>query len=182
MGQTCDIKYEHLSHLMIFLVFTQFVASQCPIGTHYIYDQEVNATLKKGEWYHFYTNIPKEENIPLIMSVKSSGPCKVYSGSVVDCPNGTEPAFLEVPGGPRYVRGYCYQKFELGMIAIGIQAEADTRVFVRLEGQHKVRSTNKTFYKLIFTFVTMVIIAGFLFFNVILPSDMKKDEEKQKTD
>ena len=84
---------------MLFYLFIFSQSSSCPPGTNYYYDQEMNRTLKAGEWFYFYTNINRDENATsLTLSVKSNGRAKVYASDVSNCPNLTTiPSSMKLP-------------------------------------------------------------------------------------
>ncbi|OHS96165.1 hypothetical protein TRFO_10069 [Tritrichomonas foetus] len=150
------------------------IASECPHGTDYRYDQEFNVTIQKGKWYFFFTNIPSDPEIPLQMSVKSNNSVSLFAGKITDCPNGAGEPFLVVPGNNRYVRGFCTYRVDLGMISVGIRAEENVRVFVRLEGQHKENTTKFMVLKLVLILLVMLTLLFTFFCKVVLPNEMKQ--------
>ena len=85
--------------------------------------------------------------------------------------------FLEVEPGNKYVRGSSNIKPSIGMVAVGIYAEDDSLVFLRLENQHKEKKHRFSPLRLILIFFGMVIITGLYFVYVVLPNEMKNRKE-----
>lgn len=155
-------------------------SSSCPEGTPYLYNEEFDVEIKKNQWYYFHTNIQIENHVPmLVIAVKSDKPVSLYSTNAFECPDGSDPPFLNVSSHSRFIRGNNYYHSSNGIISVGIKAIETAHVFIRLEGQSKLRSSKKYIIKLALTFLIMMVITVFLFVYVILPNEMKEKEKKE---
>lgn len=165
--------------LILQLIYISF-AVNCPEETPYIYDQEFDVNIKENGWYYFRTNIRNENDIPLlVIAVKSDQPVVLYSSDAYECPDESFPSFLNVSICSQYLRGSNYYHSPNGMVSIGIKAQNDSHIHVRLEGQHKMRKSSKYIIKLSLTFIIMISMTGIFFFYVVLPNEM---EEKGKNE
>lgn len=73
----------------MFAIFIHTIASavQCPLGTQYYFNQDVNTTIAPNEWYYFMTSNSKTNTRQIFLVVKPTHDVTVYQARSSDCPD-----------------------------------------------------------------------------------------------
>ena len=151
----------------------------CPDGTHYYYDQSFNFTAKPQTFFYFYTNVPREQDKPVRLQVKSPFPVKLAVDTIINCPNETSTPFLETEGGNKwYVGETHFRAKDLSVIAIGIYSDEEQVVHVKMLDQKKIRNSRIVFFQLLVILAAMLIAGGIFFCYVVLPPPNTKKEKQ----
>lgn len=164
---------------MIFLFLTSFAFSereQCPPGTEYFFDQEIKREIPEIGWYYFYTSHQLRKD-PLIYSIKSEKPAKLYINQHSSCPDENDPVHAEIPGDNQVIKVHVPVESELKIVVNGVRGVPGTNFTIGLLGQHKQKKGVPVGLKLILTFFGMLTVTLTYFCYCVIPPKKQKEKE-----
>ena len=163
---------------MIFLFLTTFTLSereQCPPGTEYFFDQQIQKQIPESGWYYFYTSHQLRTK-PLVYSIKSDQPAKLYINQHSSCPDEKDPIHADIPGNNILTKVNIPVESELKIVVNGIKGTPGTYFTLSLEGQHKNKKKFPVGLKLTLIFFSMLTVTLIYFCYCVIPPKKQKTE------
>ena len=149
-------------------------SKECPPGINYFFDQTINVTLNKNEWYYFITSHMLREK-PLVISVKSNKTASIYQTKNTDCPTIEDILLLNVEN-KKISKSLVTIYSDIGIVILGIYSKENyNNIILKLENQSPPKKILTPTVKIFIILFIMISLAIGFFFYVTEP---KKVYEK----
>ncbi|KAK8890059.1 hypothetical protein M9Y10_034818 [Tritrichomonas musculus] len=163
---------------MLFILLSAFCLSekdQCPPGTEYFFDQEIEKQIPESGWYYFYTSHQLRKK-PLVYAIRSEKPITLYLNQHSSCPDEKDPPHAQIPGDNVLTRVNIPVESELKIVVNGVKGTPGSYFKLSLEGQHKKKKKFPIGLKLTLIFFGMLTVTLIYFCYCVIPPKKEKVE------